>query len=100
MRIGKYALPEAYEEFVRRAIAGQGFLVLPVLPVHTALARSLPFRHRDPFDRLLVAPGAGRAPLARQRRRRAGRLRRPPLLVAGVPRSVWFLEARPAFSKM
>ena len=53
--IGKYALPQPYEAFVRHAIGGQGFLILPVLPHHTALVCSLPLHHRDPFDRLLVA---------------------------------------------
>lgn len=53
--IGKYALPQPYEHFTRRAIEGQGFIVLPVLPRHTSAICSLPFHHRDPFDRLLVA---------------------------------------------
>ncbi len=53
--IGKYALPTPYDEFVKHAIAGQGFSILPVLPVHTSALITLPFHHRDPFDRLLVA---------------------------------------------
>jgi PIN domain nuclease of toxin-antitoxin system len=53
--IGKCALPTPYDEFVQRAIAGQGFSILPVLPVHTSALINLPFHHRDPFDRLLVA---------------------------------------------
>jgi PIN domain nuclease of toxin-antitoxin system len=31
------------------------FRVLPILPTHTARLIGLPFHHRDPFDRLLVA---------------------------------------------
>ena len=53
--IGKYALQQPYEQFIRRAIDGQGFVILPVLPSHTEAVCSLPFHHRDPFDRLLVA---------------------------------------------
>jgi PIN domain nuclease of toxin-antitoxin system len=37
------------------AINGNGFGVLPVLVAHTTVASRLPFHHRDPFDRLLVA---------------------------------------------
>lgn len=53
--LGKYSLPTVYDTFVTAAIAGQGFVILPVLPAHTAAVCSLPFHHRDPFDRLLVA---------------------------------------------
>lgn len=52
--LGKYALPQPFEQFVSRAIEGQGFNILPVLPSHTAALCSMPFHHRDPFDRLLV----------------------------------------------
>jgi PIN domain nuclease of toxin-antitoxin system len=53
--IGKYSLPMPYDQFIQHAITGQGFLLLPVLPAHTAALIALPFHHRDPFDRLLVA---------------------------------------------
>ena len=53
--IGKYALPQPYETFMAHAVGGQGFVVLPVLPKHTAVLCSLAFHHRDPFDRILVA---------------------------------------------
>ena len=53
--LGKYRLPQPYEEFVTRAIADQGFTILPMLPRHTTIVANLPFHHRDPFDRLLVA---------------------------------------------
>lgn len=53
--IGKYALPCSYEQFMNQAIHGNGFLTLPILPQHTALLISLPFHHRDPFDRLLIS---------------------------------------------
>ena len=53
--VGKYALHEPYESFMQRGISGNGFSVLPVEPKHTAVLTKLPFHHRDPFDRLLVA---------------------------------------------
>ena len=53
--VGKYTLPQPYEDFVRHAIEGQNFVVLPILPTHTALVCAMPLHHRDPFDRLLVA---------------------------------------------
>jgi len=51
----KYALPQPYEQFIDHATTGQGFVVLPILPSHTAALIALPMYHRDPFDRLLVA---------------------------------------------
>ena len=53
--IGKYALNEPFEAFLQRGIEGNGFTVLPIEPRHVAALTSLPFHHRDPFDRLLVA---------------------------------------------
>lgn len=32
-----------------------GFLILPILPTHLDILSSLPFHHKDPFDRLLIA---------------------------------------------
>jgi PIN domain nuclease of toxin-antitoxin system len=40
---------------VDRAIRQNGFLILPIEPRHTAALINLPFHHRDPFDRLIVA---------------------------------------------
>jgi len=53
--IGKYALNEPYETFIDRAIRQNGFFILPIEPRHTALLINMPFHHRDPFDRLLIA---------------------------------------------
>ncbi len=55
IRLGKYVLPQPYDLFVRGAIEGQGFVVLPIMSKHTALICTMPLHHRDPFDRLLVA---------------------------------------------
>lgn len=52
---GKLSLNQPYESFMHQGIHGSGFTILPVLLSHTAVAARLPFHHRDPFDRLLVA---------------------------------------------
>ncbi|MDQ2925554.1 MAG: type II toxin-antitoxin system VapC family toxin [Acidobacteriota bacterium] len=38
-----------------QGIDGNDFHVLPIEPRHTAALTTLPFAHRDPFDRLLIA---------------------------------------------
>ncbi|MFZ1537738.1 MAG: type II toxin-antitoxin system VapC family toxin [Chromatiaceae bacterium] len=53
--IGKYSLPEPYAEFMERELAANDFGILSIEPRHTAVLTDLPFHHRDPFDRLLVA---------------------------------------------
>jgi PIN domain nuclease of toxin-antitoxin system len=52
---GKYTLGADYEDFWRNAIDANGFLILSILPRHTALLTTMPYHHRDPFDRLIVA---------------------------------------------
>lgn len=53
--LGKYELPESFRIFIERELAGNNFRILPIEPRHTAGLIDLPFHHRDPFDRLLVA---------------------------------------------
>jgi PIN domain nuclease of toxin-antitoxin system len=53
--LGKYSLTVPYEEFWRRGINDNNFAVLPIELRHTAILVSLPFHHKDPFDRLMVA---------------------------------------------
>ena len=52
---GKYVLAQPYEDFWRGAIDANGFQILPILPRHTSLLTTMPYHHRDPFDRLIVA---------------------------------------------
>src|SRR3954453_18137261 len=52
--LGKLAGPEDLPE---RVLAGQ-FPVLDITARHGIAAARLPHHHRDPFDRILVAPGA------------------------------------------
>ena len=53
--VKKYALSQPYEDFMHNAIDRNGFHYLHIEPRHTAALISLPYHHRDPFDRLLVA---------------------------------------------
>ena len=53
--VKKYALTEPYDEFMRSAIDLNGFRYLHIEPRHTAALITLPYHHRDPFDRLLIA---------------------------------------------
>jgi PIN domain nuclease of toxin-antitoxin system len=53
--LGKYTLDANYQEFMRKAIVGNGFRFLHISPRHTEQVSTLPFHHRDPFDRLLIA---------------------------------------------
>jgi PIN domain nuclease of toxin-antitoxin system len=53
--INKLALGAPYEDFLHRGIVLNGFGILPVEPRHTARVATLPFHHKDPFDRLLIA---------------------------------------------
>lgn len=53
--VRKYDLAVPYEYFWHHAIDSNGFRVLHVLPRHTSLLTTMPYHHRDPFDRLIVA---------------------------------------------
>lgn len=53
--LGKYTTPQPFEYFIRKGIDDNGFDILPIVPNHAAALTSLPFHHRDPFDRLIIA---------------------------------------------
>ncbi len=49
----KLALPVA--DYIVRHLAANRFQLLPITLEHVVRVEALPFHHRDPFDRLLVA---------------------------------------------
>ena len=53
--LGKLRLPATLERFVAEQCAANGIQLLSMTLAHVAAVESLPFHHRDPFDRLLVA---------------------------------------------
>lgn len=52
---GKLRLPQPAEHFVPTRSSALGIRFLPIGHRHAARGAALPRRHRDPFDRLLVA---------------------------------------------
>jgi PIN domain nuclease of toxin-antitoxin system len=55
LSIGKYTLHVPFGTFIQEAVFDNGFRFLPVEPQHSAATIRLPFHHRDPFDRFIVA---------------------------------------------
>ncbi|AUB84258.1 twitching motility protein PilT [Candidatus Thiodictyon syntrophicum] len=53
--LGKYELREPLGAFMDRELADNDIRILPILPRHAAALTDLPFHHRDPFDRLIIA---------------------------------------------
>jgi len=52
--LGKLTLNQAFEAFIPQLLALNGIGILNISMEHTAAVATLPFHHRDPFDRLLV----------------------------------------------
>ncbi|NET57989.1 MAG: type II toxin-antitoxin system VapC family toxin [Symploca sp. SIO2E6] len=53
--IGKLSLPDRYDKFIPQQLTVNEIEILPISMVHLAMVAKLPFHHRDPFDRLLIA---------------------------------------------
>ena len=53
--LGKLTLKSPFETLVPQQLQPNGFGLLAITVDHLASVISLPFHHRDPFDRLLVA---------------------------------------------
>ncbi len=53
--IGKLPLPEPFEDLLPAQLAEERIALVPIEMRHLAELRRLPFHHRDPFDRLIVA---------------------------------------------
>ena len=53
--IGKLQLTKTVDRFIPEELAANDFQLLSIDFRHVAKVETLPFHHRDPFDRLLVA---------------------------------------------
>lgn len=53
--IGKLEVPLPFTRLVREHVTGNDIDVLPIEPEHLDQQRTMPFHHRDPFDRLILA---------------------------------------------
>ena len=51
----KYSLPKPLDKFLNTMLDEQDFNLLPISVAHVANVSSMPFHHKDPFDRMLVA---------------------------------------------
>lgn len=55
MSLGRLELAQPFGDLIPRQMELNGFGLLPVRISHIARIISLPFHHRDPFDRMIVA---------------------------------------------
>jgi PIN domain nuclease of toxin-antitoxin system len=53
--IGKYRIPGSFESWMTQQLQINEIGILPITIAHTAAVTNLPFHHKDPFDRLLIA---------------------------------------------
>jgi PIN domain nuclease of toxin-antitoxin system len=53
--LGKLQLTRPFDELFPRQLEANAINLLSIQPVHLAQLTRLPFHHKDPFDRLLVA---------------------------------------------
>ena len=53
--LGKLRLAKPIGRFVTEQLTANGFRLLNIDLRHAAKVENLPFKHRDPFDRLLIA---------------------------------------------
>ena len=53
--IGKLQLPQPIRQIVQTEIRDNGLILLDIKLAHLDLIERLPFHHKDPFDRLLIA---------------------------------------------
>jgi PIN domain nuclease of toxin-antitoxin system len=62
--LGKLTLAQPYDTFIPQQLEQNMIEILPIELAHLAIVSALPFYHRDPFDRLLIAQAmAERLPL-------------------------------------
>jgi PIN domain nuclease of toxin-antitoxin system len=55
LSLRKLKLDQPFEHLIPQQIAQNGFGLLQIDVAHIAGLISIPFHHRDPFDRLLIA---------------------------------------------
>ena len=55
--IGKITLMQPFGQLIPDQLKNNGIAVLPIELKHLSAMIELPFHHRDPFDRLIIAQG-------------------------------------------
>ncbi len=56
--LGKLSLSVPFHELIPGQLRANAIELMPIRPEHMAAVIALPFHHRDPFDRMLVAQSA------------------------------------------
>ena len=57
--LGQLTLTPSYEEFIEREVSESSINLLNIKLEHLKINASLPFHHRDPFDRIIIAQSMG-----------------------------------------
>ncbi len=53
--IGRIELPGSFKDFIPTQLANNEIEIIPITLSHLAAVEQLPFKHKDPFDRLIIA---------------------------------------------
>ena len=53
--LGKLKLIPSYEKFVEKEVEQSSIILLNISSQHLKINASLPFHHRDPFDRMIIS---------------------------------------------
>lgn len=56
--LGRLDLDLSFTDLVAQQVTGNGIALLSVAPAHLDALARLPFHHKDPFDRLVIAQAA------------------------------------------
>jgi PIN domain nuclease of toxin-antitoxin system len=59
LSLGKLKMPAAFERYVTEQMYANGFSEMAIGFRHIASCAKLPWHHRDPFDRMLIAQAIG-----------------------------------------
>lgn len=53
--LGKLSIPSPFTSFIDNQLRENTIILLNIKTTHTGIVATLPFHHRDPFDRLIIA---------------------------------------------
>ena len=53
--LGKLDVPSPFITFITEQVSENSFVLLQIKPEHIGIVTTMPFHHRDPFDRLMIA---------------------------------------------
>lgn len=61
LSLGRLTVAQPFDVTMRTQLEQNGFRLLPITLPHLTIVATLPFHHRDPFDRLLIAQARAEA---------------------------------------